>query len=86
MTLINKEKVMRGVEKAIDAANDTADKVQNYAKEKELDKKAEAAVHKTEDFIKENEIDKKFINAGKTLENGMISMGEKLEETFNKFF
>ena len=55
-------------------------------KEKELDKKAEEAVHKTENFIRENEIDKKVINAGKTLENGVISVGEKLEETFNKLF
>ena len=54
--------------------------------EKELDKKAEEAVHKTENFIRENEIDKKVINAGKTLENGVISVGEKLEETFNKLF
>jgi len=37
-------------------------------------------------FIRENEIDKKVINAGKTLENGVISVGEKLEETFNKLF
>lgn len=86
MGLINKEKVLRGVGKAVDAANDAADKVHDYAKEKELDKKAEEAVHKTENFIRENEIDKKVINAGKTLENGVISVGEKLEETFNKLF
>ena len=86
MGLINKEKVLRGVGKAVDAANNAADKVHDYAKEKELDKKAEEAVHKTENFIRENEIDKKVINAGKTLENGVISVGEKLEETFNKLF
>ena len=84
MGLINKEKVLRGVGKAVDAANNAADKVHDYAKEKELDKKAEEAVHKTENFIREN--DKKVINAGKTLENGVISVGEKLEETFNKLF
>ena len=84
MGLINKEKVLRGVGKAVDAANNAADKVHDYAKE--LDKKAEEAVHKTENFIRENEIDKKVINAGKTLENGVISVGEKLEETFNKLF
>ena len=84
MGLINKEKVLRGVGKAV--ANNAADKVHDYAKEKELDKKAEEAVHKTENFIRENEIDKKVINAGKTLENGVISVGEKLEETFNKLF
>ena len=82
MGLINKEKVLRGVGKAVDAANNAADKVHDYAKEKE----AEEAVHKTENFIRENEIDKKVINAGKTLENGVISVGEKLEETFNKLF
>jgi uncharacterized protein with PhoU and TrkA domain len=80
------KKVLRGVGKAVDAANNAADKVHDYAKEKELDKKAEEAVHKTENFIRENEIDKKVINAGKTLENGVISVGEKLEETFNKLF
>ena len=52
MGLINKEKVLRGVGKAVDAANNAADKVHDYAKEKELDKKAEEAVHKTEKLIK----------------------------------
>lgn len=84
MTLINKDKVLQGVGKAVDVANNAADKVQNYAKEKELDKKAEAAVHKTENFIKDNEIDRMVVNAGKTLENGLKSAGEKLEETFTK--
>ena len=56
MGLINKEKVLHGVGKAVDAANNAADKVHDYAKEKELDKKAEEAVHKTENFIRENEI------------------------------
>jgi len=37
MGLINKEKVLRGVGKAVDAANNAADKVHDYAKEKELD-------------------------------------------------
>ena len=35
MGLINKEKVLRGVGKAVDAANNAADKVHDYAKEKE---------------------------------------------------
>ena len=39
MGLINKEKVLRGVGKAVDAANNAADKVHDYAKEKELDKR-----------------------------------------------
>ena len=40
MTLINKDKVLHGVGKAVDAANNTADKVDNYIKENEIDKKA----------------------------------------------
>ena len=41
MGLINKEKVLRGVGKAVDAANNAADKVHDYAKEKELEEKME---------------------------------------------
>ena len=40
MTMINKEKVLKGVGKAVDAANNAADKAAAFAKEKELDKKA----------------------------------------------
>lgn len=40
MSLINKEKAMDGFGKAIDATNNAADKVENFVKEKELDKKA----------------------------------------------
>ena len=39
MGLINKEKVLHGVGKAVDAANNAADKVHDYAKEKELKKR-----------------------------------------------
>ena len=39
MGLINKEKVLRGVGKAVDAANNAADKVHDYAKEKNWIKK-----------------------------------------------
>ena len=42
MGLINKEKVLRGVGKAVDAANNAADKVHDYAKEKELEEKMPA--------------------------------------------
>lgn len=44
MTLINKEKVLSGVGKAVDATNNAADKAQNYIKEHEIDKKTKKAV------------------------------------------
>lgn len=59
MTLLNKDKVLNGVGKAVDVANDTADKVTSYAKEKELDKKAEAAFNKVEGYIKDTKIEQK---------------------------
>ena len=40
MTLINKDKVLKGVGKAVDVANNAADKADHYIKENELDKKA----------------------------------------------
>ena len=60
MGLINKEKVLRGVGKAVDAANNAADKAAAFAKEKELDKKAKNMAHTLEDGIK---------SAGESLEN-----------------
>ena len=39
MTMINKEKVLKGVGKAVDAANNAADKAAAFAKEKNLIKK-----------------------------------------------
>jgi len=39
MTLINKEKVLNGVGKAVDVTNNAADKAGNYIKEHEIDKK-----------------------------------------------
>ena len=39
MPLLNKEKMMEGFGKTVDAVNHTADKVGRYAKEKEWDKK-----------------------------------------------
>lgn len=44
MTLINKDKVLYGVGKAVDVANNAADKASAYVKEKELDKKASQVV------------------------------------------
>lgn len=52
MTLINKEKVLNGVGKAVDAANNAADKAASYAKEKELDKKAADAARTLGEGIK----------------------------------
>ena len=60
MTMINKEKVLKGVGKAVDAANNAADKAAAFAKEKELDKKAKNMAHTLEDGIK---------SAGESLEN-----------------
>ena len=42
MGFINKEKVLRGVGKAVDVTNNAADKVTDYVKENELDKKAKS--------------------------------------------
>ena len=40
MSLINKEKVLNGVGKAVDVTNKAADKASSFVKEKEIDKKA----------------------------------------------
>lgn len=53
MALINKEKVLHGVDKAVDATNNAADKVEKYVKEKEIDKKVVGAAKTLEDGIKE---------------------------------
>ena len=39
MTLINKEKFLNGVGKAVDVTNNAADKAENYIKEHEIDVK-----------------------------------------------
>ena len=39
MSLINKEKVLNGVGKAVDVTNKAADKASSFVKEKEIDKK-----------------------------------------------
>lgn len=43
MPLLNKDKMMQGFGKAVDAVNNAADKAGRYAKEKELDKKLDHA-------------------------------------------
>ena len=48
MPLLKKDKLMSGFGKAVDAVNNTADRAGRYAKEKELDKKLDNAVHSLE--------------------------------------
>lgn len=53
MPLLDKDKMMGGFEKAVDAVNDTADKAAKYAKEKELDKKIDNMAHRLEEGVKD---------------------------------
>lgn len=53
MPLLNKDKMMNGFEKAVDAVNDAADKAGRYAKEKELDKKIDNMAHSLEQGVKD---------------------------------
>ena len=52
MSLINKEKVLNGVGKAVDATNNMADKASSFVKEKEIDKKAMKAAKTAEKGVK----------------------------------
>ena len=52
MTLINKEKFLNGVGKAVDVTNKAADKVETFVKEKEIDKKAVEMAKAAEKGIK----------------------------------
>lgn len=52
MSFINKEKVLNGVGKAVDATNNMADKASSFVKEKEIDKKAMKAAKTAEKGIK----------------------------------
>ena len=52
MSLINKEKVLNGVGKAVDATNKAADKASSFVKEKEIDKKAVKVAKTAEKGIK----------------------------------
>lgn len=44
MSLLNREKMVEGFGKTVDAVNDTADRIGKYAKEKQWDKKLDHAV------------------------------------------
>lgn len=52
MTLINKDKFLNGVGKAVDAANNAADKADQFIKENEIDKKAKNVANEFADGIK----------------------------------
>ncbi|MGN0328497.1 MAG: hypothetical protein ACI4D4_05900 [Lachnospira sp.] len=60
MPLINKDKVLNGVSKAVDVTNNAADKVSGYVKENELDKKAVKVAKEAESAI---------VSMGKSLED-----------------
>ena len=60
MGFINKEKVLRGVGTAVDVTNNAADKVTDYVKENELDKKAKSMADEFGDAMK---------SVGKSLED-----------------
>lgn len=66
MPLLNKEKMMSGFGKAVDAVNRTADRADQFAREKELDKKVKHAadavdrgIRKVEKNVKDYFSDKK---------------------------
>lgn len=69
MGFINKEKVLRGIGKAVDVTNEAADKVSVYVKEKELDKKA---------------LNKKALNAANEVGDAMKSAGKVIENKLSK--
>ena len=68
MGFINKDKVLHGIGKAVDATNETADKVAGYVKEKELDKKALNMANEVGDAMK---------SAGKIIESKLSDMSNK---------
>ena len=53
MSLLNKDKLMNGFGKVVDAVNNAADKAGRYAKEKELDKKIDNMAHSLEEGVKD---------------------------------
>ena len=60
MGFINKEKVLRGLGKAVAVTNNAADKVTDYVKENKLDKKAKSMADEFGDAMK---------SVGKSLED-----------------
>lgn len=67
MGFINKEKVLNGIGKAVDVTNEAADKVSDYVKEKELDKKALNVANEVGDVMK---------SAGKAIENKLSKISK----------
>lgn len=75
MGFINKEKVLRGVGKAVDVTNNAADKVTDYVKENELDKKAKSMADEFGDAMK---------SVGKSLEDTFSKYSRKEVNISNK--
>lgn len=75
MGFINKEKVLRGVGKAVDVTNNAADKVTDYVKENELDKKAKSMADEFGDAMK---------SVGKSLEDTFSNIVRKEVNISNK--
>lgn len=69
MALINKEKVLSGVGKAVDVTNSAAEKVTTYVKENELDKKAKETAK----------------NVASTVGKGVKIAEEKVSNVVNNF-
>lgn len=72
MPLLNKEKMMDGFGKAVDAVNNAADKAGKYAKEKELDKKidhaAEVVTKEAKKLVKKSRV---YFQARKNRRRGL---------------
>lgn len=65
MALLNKEKMMNGFGKAVDAVNDTADKAERFMKEKGIDKKIRKASETIENEVRKMGRDLKAAFSGK---------------------
>ena len=68
MPLLNKEKMMDGFGKAVDAVNNAADKAGKYAKEKELDKKIDHAAEVVKKLVKKSRV---YFQARKNRRRGL---------------
>ena len=83
MALLNKEKLMNGFGKTIDTANGVAYKAEQFAKEKEWNKKAEEAKNKTKEFIKHNELDRTYESVKFSVGEGIKKAGVGIEKGMN---
>lgn len=69
MTFINKDKVLHGVEKAVDGANCAAEHAEQFVKDNQIDQKIDSVKCKAENFMKETGIDQKINSAVDKTEN-----------------